>query len=75
MVGSMLIMQLTNSATATSIESFHVLRFWNNDVLKNTDGVLEVILTALETAPSPGRRAHPLLKGEGKRASAVRVES
>jgi very-short-patch-repair endonuclease len=26
---------------------FQVLRFWNNDVLKNTDVVLEVILSAL----------------------------
>jgi BirA family biotin operon repressor/biotin-[acetyl-CoA-carboxylase] ligase len=34
-------------------EGFRVLRFWNNDVLKNTQGVLEVILGELET-PSPG---------------------
>ncbi len=26
---------------------YEVLRFWNNDVLKNMDGVLESILTAL----------------------------
>jgi very-short-patch-repair endonuclease len=25
-----------------------VLRFWNNDVMSNVDGVLEVILDALE---------------------------
>ena len=29
-------------------EGFRVLRFWNNDVLRNTDGVLEVILSALD---------------------------
>jgi very-short-patch-repair endonuclease len=29
-------------------EGFRVLRFWNNDVLRNTDGVLAVILGALE---------------------------
>jgi len=29
-------------------EGFRVLRFWNNDVLRNTDGVLERILGALE---------------------------
>jgi len=28
-------------------EGYHVLRFWNNDVLKNVDGVLEVIREAL----------------------------
>ena len=28
-------------------EGFRVLRFWNNDVLQNTRGVLEVILDAL----------------------------
>ncbi|MCH8184334.1 MAG: DUF559 domain-containing protein, partial [Proteobacteria bacterium] len=26
---------------------YQVLRFWNNDVLKNMDGVLETILSAL----------------------------
>jgi very-short-patch-repair endonuclease len=28
-------------------EGFRVLRFWNNDVLANTDGVIETILRAL----------------------------
>ena len=28
-------------------QGFRVLRFWNNDVLANTDGVLEEILAAL----------------------------
>lgn len=28
-------------------ESYHILRFWNNEVLKNVDGVLEVIREAL----------------------------
>src|SRR4051812_36235100 len=31
-------------------EGDRVLRFWNNDVLANTDGVLEVIALALKTA-------------------------
>jgi very-short-patch-repair endonuclease len=30
-------------------EGFRVLRFWNNDVLSNRDGVLEAILSALQT--------------------------
>jgi hypothetical protein len=29
-----------------------VLRFWNNDVLANVDGVLEVIHAAIATAPT-----------------------
>ena len=46
-------------------QGFQVLRFWNNDVLKNTDAVLEVILSALATAPSPGAlRAPPSPQGE-----------
>lgn len=30
-------------------EGYKVLRFWNNDVMKNRDGVLEVILAELES--------------------------
>lgn len=30
-------------------DGYRVLRFWNTDVLTNLDGVLTVILTALET--------------------------
>jgi very-short-patch-repair endonuclease len=53
---------------------FRVLRFWNNEVLRNTDGVLEVILNAVHAArPSPGtslRDAPPSpLRGEGTNES------
>jgi very-short-patch-repair endonuclease len=43
---------------------FVVLRFWNNDVLSNTTGVLEAIRQTLEarTTPSP---PNPPLEGEG----------
>jgi very-short-patch-repair endonuclease len=35
---------------------YRVLRFWNNDVLRKTDGVLETIAAALaETPPHPDR--------------------
>ena len=44
-------------------EGFRVLRFWNNDVLKNTQGVLEMIAMALAepgpTSPSPGSLRSP----------------
>jgi very-short-patch-repair endonuclease len=33
---------------------FRVIRFWNNDILTNTNGVLEQILATIETSPSPG---------------------
>ena len=32
---------------------YRVLRFWNNDVLENVDGVLAVIQEALNDRPSP----------------------
>jgi very-short-patch-repair endonuclease len=32
-------------------QGFRVLRFWNNDVLKNQDGVMQVVLEALEAKP------------------------
>jgi len=49
---------------------YRVLRFWNNDVLLNTDGVLEAILSALGAAPHPPvakvRRVPPSpQRGEG----------
>ncbi len=43
-------------------KEWRVLRFWNNDVLANTDGVLQQILAAL--APTP---ALPRCAGEGVR--------
>ena len=35
---------------------YRVLRFWNNDVLTNIDGVQQVIAEQLQKAPSPGLR-------------------
>jgi very-short-patch-repair endonuclease len=32
---------------------YRVIRFWNNDVLGNVDGVLQTILEALGNAPPP----------------------
>ena len=34
-------------------ESYRVIRFWNNDVLQNIDGVLQVTDSALRANPSP----------------------
>jgi len=39
---------------------FRVLRFWNNDILRNTNGVLQRIIEAIEQSPSPrGLRPRP----------------
>jgi very-short-patch-repair endonuclease len=66
---------------AITAAGWRVLRFWNNDVLANTDGVLETILAALavppEGLPRPRGKArtggrkrapkNPLPAGEGRR--------
>ena len=62
-------------------EGFHVLRFWNNDVMENLEGVLMNIAAALSPPPQPlsparGTPAGPRffeatlpqpLKGEGEK--------
>jgi len=46
--------RLADSQRTRDLEKagFRVLRFWNNEVLQNTDGVLQVIAEAL-VSPSP----------------------
>ena len=34
-------------------KGFRVLRFWNNDVMQNTEAVLEAVLAGLNASPSP----------------------
>jgi very-short-patch-repair endonuclease len=34
-------------------QNFRVLRFWDNDVLRETDAVVEVIVQALKNTPTP----------------------
>ncbi len=41
-------------------QGFHVLRFWDNDVLKNIEGVLQVVRDKLVLPPHP----NPLPQGE-----------
>jgi very-short-patch-repair endonuclease len=38
-------------------KGYRVLRFWNNDILTNLDGVAEIIAAAL-SIPHPARAAH-----------------
>jgi very-short-patch-repair endonuclease len=46
---------------------FRLLRFWNNDILQNADGVLQQIMETIEQSPSPrGLRPRPSpTRGEG----------
>jgi very-short-patch-repair endonuclease len=58
--------QLERDAKRTEFlkaEGYRVLRFWNNEVLRNIDGVLEVIQSTILTTPTPT----PPHKGEGRR--------
>lgn len=49
-----------------AIHGYRVIRFWNNEVIENIDGVLETIRRALEAAPtSPNLSA--ARGGEGMR--------
>ena len=47
--------------TALEAQGYLVLRFWNNDVLSNIDGVLETIVDTLRPVPP---HPTPLPKGE-----------
>jgi very-short-patch-repair endonuclease len=42
-----------------------VLRFWNSQVLTETESVLLTLFAALAESPSPGASRHPLPEGEG----------
>jgi very-short-patch-repair endonuclease len=48
-------------------EGFDILRFWNNDVLSNTDGVMQVIIEKVMAASPPPRslRSRPSPQGGG----------
>jgi very-short-patch-repair endonuclease len=52
------------SDTCLRANGFSVLRFWNNDVIENIEGVLEVIRQHCLLAVSPTPR--PLPPGEGR---------
>jgi len=56
------------------VNGFRILRFWNNEVMENQEGVFERIMTALRTAPapspSPALGVGPSLSREGRGKSA-----
>ncbi len=58
-------------------QGFQVLRFWNNQVLQETEVVKEVILEALRTSPPPSSSPHlnpPPLGGRRRESNPRRQE-
>jgi very-short-patch-repair endonuclease len=55
-------------------QGYAVLRFWNNEVLANRDGVLSAILRVIEGSPSPDLRyASATLSPMGRGISGIRA--
>jgi len=58
-------------------EGFRILRFWNNEVLENLEGVLMNIAAALSPPPQPsplkgeGEKQATTCKGEGDKLTAA----
>ena len=64
MADSMLSGDEMNRTAILQAMGYLVLRFWNNDVLSNTDGVLEEILTVLDRRGQEPPHPNPLPYGE-----------
>jgi very-short-patch-repair endonuclease len=45
------------------VQGYRVLRFWNNDIMQNIDGVMSVIAEALSSASPPTPDPSPPLRG------------
>jgi very-short-patch-repair endonuclease len=43
---------------------YRVIRFWNSDVIQNLEGVLQTIMTVLDTPPHPALSAPAGRRGE-----------
>jgi very-short-patch-repair endonuclease len=58
-------------------QGFSVLRFWNNEVLRNPDAVCGAILAALGDAPLPAspRKRGEEWKAEGRKTEARKVKA
>jgi very-short-patch-repair endonuclease len=70
-------MQLNHDANRTAVlndQDFTVMRFWNNDVLSNLEGVLEKILEYCGTA-SPSPQPFPIKGGGAKSKNPSRLRN
>jgi very-short-patch-repair endonuclease len=57
-----------------NVQGYSVLRFWNNEVMNNRDGVLFAILSVIEGTPSPDLRfASATLSPMGRGIGGVRA--
>jgi very-short-patch-repair endonuclease len=63
----------TNRTANLEAMGYLVLRFWNNDVLQNTEGVLEEILNAANRHPQEPPHPIPLPSGERERCGSTDV--
>jgi very-short-patch-repair endonuclease len=61
----------TNRTAVLEAMGYFVLRFWNNDVLQNTEGVLEEILNTAYRHPQEPPHPVPLPSGERGRCGAT----
>ena len=64
--GQYAIRSVTDAQRTKILEAmgYLVLRYWNNEVMQNTDGVLEDIYAALERHRPEPPHPHPLPSGE-----------
>jgi very-short-patch-repair endonuclease len=60
----------TNRISILEAMGYFVLRFWNNDVLQNTEGVLEEIVNTANRHPQEPPHPVPLPSGERGRCGA-----
>ncbi len=75
--GRRLVIEIDGGAEGTErdawfqAQGFTVLRFWNRDVDRKLEGVMQVVLDALEGGPPPPPPPH---EGEGRRKTLKEYE-
>jgi very-short-patch-repair endonuclease len=55
----------TSRTAYLNAQGYRVLRFWNNDVLENIEGVLDAIIDATRITPPTPVPSPPQQRGEG----------
>ena len=64
-----------NRTAALEAMGYLVLRFWNNEVLQNTSGVLETILSTVSQPQADPPHPNPLPSGEREPTESVALSS